>query len=651
MAFDWSSFAEAFMLESAKGITKRKDAASTWQFQQEELALKNTSEFSKRKGRVDTVLGYSNYLTSNGATDAQIQAAIATGPDGIVKFTDAVEKAVKLNGGRPLAENEVSSIISMPENFRAVDMGDTGMRGYIERTFGLGGTDVGPSDGPDVSWWERATGSRARDVARGNLDKTVIYQGMTARDLNEMAQSSEYASLVPGTMATFTSNLIDTTVIEGMSGTLNTLTSKVKLSPEYLALVAAREAAVSQDNLEQEGRVKGAEVSDIDKRMKDMLAQSAGPAMDTYINQYGAGIFDTMGGLLEQNFGSEWVRTRKSGDKTANEVPVEVGAGNQQTNAALTPTVTETPVEGPAAIENAQIDATLTENLTLAGGEVIDGGENLPTNERSSILSHPDIVGGQKIEIIRSIDTGVIMSASVVESGTPIDTAAIQPLLDMYATIASDAAYKVKEVPAVKPVRDGWLVGLDYKEAPTEDYYAATIGGMYGNKEFKVSAKQLKYFPDYNIETGNVRLRKFEKGESMDDLPMKSSDNLGYIFRHSPPTGEVPDVVKDEPTPLGGVRPKAKPDDSRFRNATPEKDLEQWYTPNSTQTEGLKVLSVKYKTDIVKAVVASGATTYEEVHRAIFKWANSKGVVMPTDIGVLISDLATGLKKAKGGTK
>ena len=72
MAFDWSSFAEAFMLESAKGITKRKDAASTWQFQQEELALKNTSEFSKRKGRVDTVLGYSTYLTSNGATDAQI---------------------------------------------------------------------------------------------------------------------------------------------------------------------------------------------------------------------------------------------------------------------------------------------------------------------------------------------------------------------------------------------------------------------------------------------------------------------------------------------------------------------------------------------------------------------------------------------------
>jgi hypothetical protein len=657
--FDWTSFTTALLEGTAANINERKDEAKTWQLQQEELAVKNTGEFQKRKNRVNTVLGYTTYLTQNGATDAQIQAAIATGPDGVIKFTDAVQKAVKLNGGRPLAESEVSTIISVPENFRSIDMGEAGIKGFIEQSFGLSGADVGVSDQPQISWMERAMGTRARDVARGNLDKTVMYQGMTARDLNEMAQSAEYSSLIPGTLATFTANLIDASVIEGMTDTLNSQTAKIKLSPEFKALIDAREAAISQDNLEIVGRVKGAEVSEIDKKMKQMLAESAGGAMDIYINQYGAGIFDTMGGLLEQNFGSEWVASRKNGDQSEVKPTVAPSAGGDLTEEALTPTVTtealtptvttEAPPQPGAPIVDAALDEALAENLTLAGGELIDGGADPATNQKITILAHPDVAGGEQIEIIRTIDTGIIVSASVLSTSQPIETAAVQPLIDMYATIAADVAYQVKETPAVEPTREGWSIGLDYKEAPTEDYYVATIGGMYGNKEFKVSAKQLKYFPDYNIETGNVRLRKFEKGESMDDMPMKSSDNLGYIFRHSPPTGEVPAVVKDEPTPLGGVRPKARPDDSRFRNAEPEKDLEMWYTPTSNESPSMKALTKQFGTDIATAVIESGAKDYYEVSKVVTKWADDNNKVMPTDIENLISQLVAEVNKDEGG--
>ena len=536
----------------------------------------------------------------------------------------------------------MSTIISVPENFRSIDMGEAGIKGFIEQSFGLSGADVGVSDQPQISWMERAMGTRARDVARGNLDKTVMYQGMTARDLNEMAQSAEYSSLIPGTLATFTANLIDASVIEGMTDTLNSQTAKIKLSPEFKALIDAREAAISQDNLELVGRVKGAEVSEIDKKMKQMLAESAGGAMDIYINQYGAGIFDTMGGLLEQNFGSEWVASRKNGDQSEAESTIAPSAGGDLTEKALTPTKIP-------PIVDASLDEALAENLTLAGGELIDGGADPASNQKITILAHPDVAGGEQIEIIRTIDTGIIVSASVLSTSQSIDTAAVQPLIDMYATIAADVAYQVKETPAVEPTREGWSVGLDYKEAPTEDYYVATIGGMYGNKEFKVSAKQLKYFPDYNIETGNVRLRKFEKGESMDDMPMKSSDNLGYIFRHSPPTGEVPAVVKDEPTPLGGVRPKAKPDDSRFRNAEPEKDLEMWYTPSSNESPSMKELTKQFGTDIATAVIESGAKDYYEVSKVVTKWADDNNKVMPTDIENLISQLVAEVNKDEGG--
>ena len=160
--FDWTSFATAFMNETAANINEKKDDAKKWKISQEELALKNTSEFQKRKTRVDTVMGYTNYLTQNGATDEQIQAAIATGPDGIVKFTTAMEKAVQLNGGRPLAKNEVSTLISMPENFRKVDKDITS---FVNESFGLTAPSAGPSEMPKVSLFDRMMGNRARDVA------------------------------------------------------------------------------------------------------------------------------------------------------------------------------------------------------------------------------------------------------------------------------------------------------------------------------------------------------------------------------------------------------------------------------------------------------------------------------------------------------
>ena len=109
--FDWSSFATAFMNTAAANITKKKDAASTWLEQQQEMALKNVGTVQKRQSLVDRANGYYNYLTENGATHAQVQAALETGPDGIVKFAEKVASAVADRGGRKLTQADTATII------------------------------------------------------------------------------------------------------------------------------------------------------------------------------------------------------------------------------------------------------------------------------------------------------------------------------------------------------------------------------------------------------------------------------------------------------------------------------------------------------------------------------------------------------------
>lgn len=628
--FDWTSFATAFMNTTAEGIKKNKDEANTWRLGQEELALKNTSEFQKRKTRVDTVLGYTNYLTQNGATDDQIQAAISTGPDGIVKFTEAMEKAVKLNGGRPLAKNEVSTLISMPENFRGVDKDITS---FVNESFGLNAPSAGPSEMPKVSLFDRMMGNRARDLARGRLDQTVMYQGMTALDLNEMAQSAEYSSLIPGTMASFTSNLIDPSVIENVSTTLNSLTAKVKVSPEYVALNDRREEFMKAIKAQVDVEKNTAAIAEIDAQMRGMLSNNAGPAMDMYINTYGPKLFETVGGLLAQNFGQDWVDSRMKGEKTE-EVPVDPALTAAKISSG--PTVVEPIVAAAPTV----VDATLTEGLTLSGGTVVDGGEDKVNNEKAAIVSHPSIAGGEELEIISDRDTGEVKSVTLSD-GTAVKSEDIPKLTAMLGKIAEEGNAKTKAVVVeTAPAREGWSIGLDYKEAPTEDYYVATIGGMYGNKEFKVSAEQLKYFPDYNIETGNVRLRKFEKGESISDMPMKSSDNLGYIFRHSPPTGEVPDVVKDKPTPLGGIKPKDRPEGSRFRN---DPIVEREVEYSTAMTELVK----QFGGDIETAIVKSKAKSYADIRKELFKWADKNNKVLPADIEPYVAELKAALDAAR----
>ena len=414
--FDWQSFSTAFMNSVADNITERKDAAKTWKEQQQELALKNIPEAQKRRQLSDKAMGYYNYLSENGATNDQIQAAVSSGADGIVKFAEVMQKAVTLNGGRPLAKNEVSTLITIPEGFEPINIDVGGMESLIQRSYGGDPTTKGPSEQGSASFWDQLSGYGAKDRARSELDKTAIYDGYTALDLNEMAQTSAYTSLQPSTFVSFQQNFFTPDVAEGAVVTLDRLLAKIKLDPEYIRLTKDRDVlldriknklddAESTDDEKKEYNEVAIDIPIISAKLNKMRQDAAGATMASYYNQYGPKFDALLGGLMEDNFGSEWRSTMMGGD--GGELPV-----------------------------------TETGNIPpIVGGDLppIVGGE--PVTEPVTIMSNPKIAKGKRVTFITD-EQGNILGANVEGIGDLESDAAVKLYRDFMELPKSDRGYE-----------------------------------------------------------------------------------------------------------------------------------------------------------------------------------------------------------------
>ena len=391
--FDWQSFSTAFMNSVADNITERKDAANTWKEQQRELALKNIPEAQKRRQLSDKAMGYYNYLSENGATNDQIQAAVSSGADGIVKFAEVMQKAVTLNGGRPLAKNEVSTLITIPEGFEPINIDVGGMESLIQRSYGGDPTTKGPSEQGSASFWDQLSGYGAKDRARSELDKTAIYDGYTALDLNEMAQTSAYTSLQPSTFVSFQQNFFTPDVAEGAVVTLDRLLAKPKLDPDYIKLSEERSQLIEKQRLESIDTTS--DVANIDAQLNKMRQDAAGATMASYYNQYGPKFDALLGGLMEDNFGAEWRSTMMGGED--GELPVtETGNIPPIVGGDLPPIVDNNPV-------------TITPELVE---RISNGGTTTEATQGSIEMRNPSILEDRKVTFITD-ELGIILGANV----------------------------------------------------------------------------------------------------------------------------------------------------------------------------------------------------------------------------------------------
>jgi hypothetical protein len=122
MGFDWMSFATGFLERTEEIRSTREEEAKTYEEEQRRAAERNATEISRRRAIADQVTGYASYLTSNGVSNEQLQAVIASGPQAIEQLTSRVQAAVQANGGRPLGASDIDTLITMPEGFTPMPM-------------------------------------------------------------------------------------------------------------------------------------------------------------------------------------------------------------------------------------------------------------------------------------------------------------------------------------------------------------------------------------------------------------------------------------------------------------------------------------------------------------------------------------------------
>lgn len=203
MGFDWKSFATGFMETTVETLEQRETEAKEFEREQRDAARRNAATISRRRAVADQVTGYANYLRSNGVSPAQIQAVIASGPRAIEDLTQRVQQAVRANGGRPLGASDVSTLISMPDNFVASDLE---LSEYIDQTYGLSsGLQLEPPAAQEFSFMDRLFGRDQMALAEGRVATTPFAEGMTIQQINDAALRGDYQSLIPGTFVSITS--------------------------------------------------------------------------------------------------------------------------------------------------------------------------------------------------------------------------------------------------------------------------------------------------------------------------------------------------------------------------------------------------------------------------------------------------------------
>lgn len=308
MAFDWQAFATGFLQQTAKNQEEAMKDARDYEERQRSQAERNAVTVSKRNAVANEVISISNMLRDNGASPQVIQAAVSAGPKAIAELADKVNQARELYG-RKLGADDIETLVNMPEGFSVIDM-DT--EDFIRKTYGLGYAGSGVAkDAPERSFIDRLTGRKARDMARYRLDSEIMQDGLTAYDINQMAQQQDYESLVPGTFITFNEVKFfnPSTDMAPFTRTFTNLVSDVEDTAEYKSLLSEMEAVKFSELTEEEKATKNKE---LEGKMDELFLRSVGSTVDSFVSEYGDTFVDAADGFLRNYLSDSYVDSLSS---------------------------------------------------------------------------------------------------------------------------------------------------------------------------------------------------------------------------------------------------------------------------------------------------------------------------------------------------
>ena len=201
---DWEAFAESFLNRTAEGIRERTADAKSYEERQRELArTTGRAEFKKRTGLAQGMAGLGSKAKSLGATDAMVDAAMGSGPTGLVDLTRNLGE-LKTSLGARWTPEAAQNNFDIPEAYEVMKYEPDWMTKRINSIVGLTDPTVGDYKAKDYGMIGNLFGFNARENARLRLDSELGVGGYSLLDLNELSAQSDYDTLTQGSYVNFT---------------------------------------------------------------------------------------------------------------------------------------------------------------------------------------------------------------------------------------------------------------------------------------------------------------------------------------------------------------------------------------------------------------------------------------------------------------
>ena len=209
--FNPKAFAAGALKELEDIVDTNIEEAKTYEEEQRELFKTNRKTIDQRRRLVDGYIGVAEQLSDLGASDAQIRAAHSSGLGNLSKLLEDVQTAIKARSGTgtKLSKFDVEAMITtggvVPQVSDQFD--DMDYRSFIEKSMNLGESGT-PEVDPQLNLFQKAFGSRSKDVIRAKLDREMGSPTMSILDINEAASRSTFESLMPGAYASFSDGAV-----------------------------------------------------------------------------------------------------------------------------------------------------------------------------------------------------------------------------------------------------------------------------------------------------------------------------------------------------------------------------------------------------------------------------------------------------------
>ena len=306
---DYTAFAAAFLEGTAKNINERKDKTEDYEARQRELSEANRGIVTKRKQIVGQAFTLASQAKDLKATPDMVDAALASGPDGLPKLVKMLSEGKAIAGTR-WDEQAAANMVSLPEGYTKSG-GD--LKSRIAQTYNLPAPSVGSTEAPETTWWQKATGKGGQARVRSELDAEASFGGYSVMDINELAQLEEYNSLSSGTFVNYTvPKAFTPDMVNSEQSTISGLLKTTENNPELIA--ANTELARLQGVLVDPGNAK-----EVAEHKAAIDAQSAivsniqlgvlGPYLQQRQNAYPYGYLENMAPTVDPLLGAGGLAT------------------------------------------------------------------------------------------------------------------------------------------------------------------------------------------------------------------------------------------------------------------------------------------------------------------------------------------------------